>query len=130
MSLRARLLVALVALAAIRLVLVDVVTATSLRSFLFKRVDQQLNASVLPMTQALSASGGGPAPGNFFPGFGRRRPGLSTSLPPGTYGDERDSSGVVQTALQVTLDQNESRKADVPKVEPKAVVSAIAAGNV
>src|SRR3954452_4645881 len=128
MSLRARLLLALVGLAAAGLLIVDVVTATSLRSFLFRRVDQQLNSSLVPMAQALDAQQVGP--GGFQ--FGRPRGGPRfTSLPPGTYGDDRGASGQIEAApLRVPLAQPDpSVKPEVPKLDAKLVRATIDAGD-
>src|SRR6516225_3980758 len=110
MSLRVRLLLALVGLAAAGLIVADVVTATSLRSFLYKRVDQQLNSSVLPVTQALNAP---------QPIGGARRGAFRTSLPPGTYGDDRDSSGQIESLIRVTLSQPDAVKPDDPAIDVK-----------
>src|SRR5436190_12002015 len=128
MSLRARLLLILVGVAAAGLLIVDVVTATSLRSFLFRRVDQQLNSSLVPMAQALNAQQVGP--GGFQ--FGRPRGGPRfTSLPPGTYGDDRDASGQIEGApLRVTLGQPDGAvQPDLPKLDAKVVRATIDAGD-
>src|SRR5437868_6803652 len=127
MSLRARLLLALVGLAAAGLIVVDVATATSLRSFLYKRVDQQLASAVGPMAQALDAQQIGPGG---FP-FGRGRGGIRTSLPPGTYGDDRDAGGQLdRPPLRVTLGpQDGTTSPDLPKIDPKLVVRVIAGGQ-
>src|SRR3954454_3730711 len=120
MSLRVRLLLILVGLAAAGLLIVDVVTATSLRSFLFRRVDQQLSAALVPMAQALDAQQVGP--GGFQ--FGRPRGGPRfTSLPPGTYGDDRDAAGQIEGApLRVTLGQPDPGiQPEVPKLDAKQV---------
>jgi two-component system OmpR family sensor kinase len=121
MSLRVRLLLALVGLAAAGLIIADVVTATSLRSFLYSRVDQQLNSSVAPVTQALDAP---------QPQFGgTRRGAFRTSLPPGTYGDDRDASGQIESLIRVTLTQPDATKPDDPAIDGKEVVAAIAGGS-
>src|SRR5947209_20252921 len=105
MSLRVRLLLALVGLAAAGLIVADCVTAASLRSFLHNRVDQQLGSSLVPVAQALDAPP---------PQFGRPRGGFRTSLPPGTYGDDRGADGQVESILRVTLDQSSTAKPDDP----------------
>ena len=121
MSLRARLLLALVGLAAAGLIVVDVVTAASLRSFLFKRVDQQLASAVGPMTNALQAQ-------QFAPGFqpGRGPGARRTALPPGTYGDDRDPSGQIEgLPLQATFGDVQP----LPRVDAKLVSHVIGRGQ-
>ena len=90
MSLRLKLLIALIVLVFAGLAVSNVVTYTSLRSFLLRRVDQQLIAAQAPMTFAINqAARGGVHP---FPGGG----GVPTALlPPGTWGEARDASGRV-----------------------------------
>ncbi len=78
MSLRTRLLIAIGVIALVALVVADVVTYSSLESFLYQRVDQQLEQAVgqpgPPCEQAASSSFGWCAsPGRFAPG--RRRAG-------------------------------------------------------
>src|SRR2546429_5653848 len=55
MSLRLRLLLSLLALAAVGLVIVDAVSYSSLRSHLLQRVDQQVESARAPATVALLA---------------------------------------------------------------------------
>ena len=87
MSLRLRLLLALVGLVCIGLLLADVATYLSLRSFLLERVDQQLVAARVPVLRALSEGGRislsdlGVSPGEV------------PQLPPGTYGEVLDTAG-------------------------------------
>ena len=85
MSLRLKLLIAVIVLAFAGLVASDIVTYTSLRSFLFTRVDQQLQAARFPVLPDLQEPGGGP----FSVGGG---PGSSFE-PQGTYAELRDASG-------------------------------------
>jgi two-component system OmpR family sensor kinase len=122
MSLRARLLAGLVALAAAGLVVVGVVTYAEQRSFLLQRVDQQVIAAPQSVSRALDDAGVN-VPGHTQAGFGqaglgqpRGSPGASpaprggsaanggppgggvgpgprVSLPPGTYAQRRDASG-------------------------------------
>src|SRR4051794_25188100 len=122
MSLRVRLLLALVGLAAAGLIAADIVTATSLRSFLYKRVDQQLGSSVIPVAQALDAP---------QPQFGRPRGGggpFRTSLPPGTYGDDRSADGQIESIIRVTLGQPDVSKPDDPVIDAKTVAKVISSG--
>ncbi len=103
MSLRARLVLALLALAAIGLVVLDLVSYTALRSYLSDRVDQQVESAIGPALFALgnpvAPQGGGPSQQSRFPRLpeGAKRPeGVPPSagdiggpggpqLPPGTY---------------------------------------------
>ena len=96
MSLRLRLLLALVGLVAVGLLVADGVTYLSLQSFLVQRVDQQLEAAPLPVLHALESSGSG-LPGN----VPTVTPGESAVLPPGTYGCLLNDSG--QILAQVTF---------------------------
>jgi two-component system OmpR family sensor kinase len=111
LSLRVRLLVTLVVLAAIGLAVLDVVSYRALHSYLFDRVDQQLESAVGPVSVALfrqlepgEAPGFGPpgsagvgkaASGGIPPSAGGPGPGPSSQLPPGTYGQLRTVSGAV-----------------------------------
>lgn len=113
MTLRTKLLLALVSLLTVGLVTADVVTYTQLRSFLFARIDPQLQvASVLvahnlEFTNNLLPARGGPRTGASLPagsgppssrpfvrpsGFGSTRR-LSDLAPTGTYGELVQQSG-------------------------------------
>jgi two-component system OmpR family sensor kinase len=95
MTLRLRLLLALVGLVAIALLVADAATYVSLRSFLFDRVDQQLEDAQYPIARALSTgTTGAGSP------FGQDAPGRS-QLPPGTYGELRDATGTVLNAITI-----------------------------
>jgi two-component system OmpR family sensor kinase len=88
-SLRTRLLLALLGLVAAGLLVAGIATYSSLRSFLLERVDQQLREARGPVAMTL-ASGQIPGlPGQ--PGAGQSQP----SLPPGTYGELRDAQGTI-----------------------------------
>lgn len=122
MTLRLRLLLLLVVIVAAGLVISDVVTYTSLRSFLTARVDQQLLTATFPVERALlSADGTVP----LIPTGGSRSavpttPGLTTPttvprfrdgafgppghgpkagvlVPPGTFGELRTATGTVRS---------------------------------
>lgn len=86
MSLRLKLLIAVIAVAVAGLVVTDVVTYRSLQSFLMDRVDQQLEAALGPVARDLAKGG--------RPFSGARRTG-SSQVPPGTFAAWRDSSGAV-----------------------------------
>lgn len=68
LSLRTRLLLGVIALAAVGLVAADVATYTSLRSFLFARVDSTLNAVHPGVESATFGEDGGPREGGEVPG--------------------------------------------------------------
>ena len=99
MSLRTRLLLAVLACVAAGLVVAGVVTYVSLRGFLLERVDAQLRDATVPTAMALTngSQNGLPGPGG--------NPG-GTNLPPGTYGQLRDSSGNVVNAGSFTYGQS------------------------
>lgn len=93
MSLRARLLIAMVVLVVAGLAVSNVATYATLRSSLFKRVDQQLLASEFQVGHDVTEG-----PGHYFPGG----PG-GTTYPSGTYGELRGSDGAVLAHKQFTL---------------------------
>src|SRR5215472_13318977 len=68
LSLRARLLLGVIALTAVGLVVADLVTYTSLRLFLFDRVDSTLNANHQAIENAVEGNGPRPGPGGPGPG--------------------------------------------------------------
>jgi len=92
-SLRTRLLVAILAVVAAGMVVAGVATYLSLRSFLLERVDQQLREARVPVARTLARglTGGLPfgAPGD--------RP--APNLPPGTYGQVLDSGGSILSTV-------------------------------
>jgi two-component system OmpR family sensor kinase len=101
MSLRARLLAGLLALATVGLIVLGGVTYAEQRSFLLQRIDQQARAAAPIVGRQLDISGinvpgsqdGAPRFGGgrgFGPGQGG---GGTENLPPGTYGERRDVSG-------------------------------------
>ena len=102
MSLRARLMLGLLALAAVGLVIVDAVSYVALRSYLYERADQQVASAIDPVARTLvlrppapPAANNAPQPPNGAPGLpvppfgGQPPPGQPPDelhLPPGTYG--------------------------------------------
>ena len=94
MSLRARLLLGMVALVAAGLAVAAVATYEEQRSFLLTRVDQQVQSGWCPSPSSCAFPAFGP---RAHPGLaalrlggllGRRRPGIGpASLPPGTFGE-------------------------------------------
>ncbi len=123
MTLRVRLLVLLVAIVAIGLVVTDVVTYASLRSFLTARVDQQLEVAAFPAErQLLVAAGLAPAPTPRQPagrrpvapapsGRGLRRDGPIVS---GTFGELLSPSGTVLAHAFFTLGGKASAAPRIP----------------
>jgi len=111
MSLRSRLLLAVAAVAVVALVAADVVTYSSLQSFLYNRIDASLQSSHVPIEAALSGQGPGPVGDPFAgpdngeaPGEALEPPGsivgqscgsLVRNLTPGTFLQVRNASGQV-----------------------------------
>ena len=124
-SLRARVLVSVLALAAAGMVALAAVTYAEQRSFLESRADQQARSAVGALSQALDNAGYRPAgagaglPGGPLPQGGDpddHKP--QVSLPPGTYGQRRDSTGKVLGAKQFKYSSSESLPA-APKLPAK-----------
>jgi two-component system, OmpR family, sensor kinase len=94
-SLRARLLVAVLALTAGGMLLVGAITYAEQRSFLYDRVDQQVTAAIPPVAGKLDQLRGGPGGG--YDDHEDHRPGGGPDLgiPAGTYGQKRDADGNV-----------------------------------
>ena len=121
MSLRARLIFGLVALAAMGMLLLAAITYAEQRSFLLERVDQQALAALPAVAYALdSRDVGGPRFGG--PGHLRGRRGVDpsqVSLPPGTYGQRRSTDGEVLGSVVLTYGQDPPPAPDLPEqVEP------------
>jgi two-component system OmpR family sensor kinase len=108
-SLRTRLLLAVLACVAAGLVVAGVLTYVSLRGFLLARVDAQLRDARVPIAMALTGSQTdlpvGPGPGD-------------ANLPPGTYGQVRDGEGDVLNAIQFTYTQDEQPTPVLPDPLP------------
>ena len=96
-SLRTRLVVGLLALAAVGLVALAGITYAEQRSFLLDRVDQQLRQAPMALAAELADNGVGDAAGHLPGGYGgpggRPPGGPERSLPPGTWGARYDASG-------------------------------------
>lgn len=123
-SLRGRLLVVLLAVAAIGLVSLGAITYGEQRSFLFHRVDNQVRSAFLVVDRALDEKLAGNTriglgDGNFGPRPdggahagrlnvpGRRRNGLRPgfALPPSTYGFRRNASGKTTAVIVLSFRQ-------------------------
>jgi two-component system OmpR family sensor kinase len=119
-SLRARLIAVLLALAALGLVALAAITYAEQRSFLVQRVDDQTRAAVASVNHQLEPEHfrgprpqrmPGPPPGapGFVPGpngpDAGRGPDADVVLPPGTYGQRRDASGAVIATAVITYGQ-------------------------
>ncbi|MEP7105338.1 MAG: HAMP domain-containing sensor histidine kinase [Chloroflexota bacterium] len=101
LSLRARLLLGLVALVLVGILVADVATYASLKTFLYQRVDNQLTSGQQSAVAALNASfephgGGGP-------GGPHHDPGQQPDLPQGTYAAVLGPDGSVVTELVATF---------------------------
>lgn len=119
MSLRARLTVGLLALAAVGLLIVDAVSYAALRSYLYDRVDQQLQSAVTPVGRSLvlqhvTRRSGRRAletlpPPSISPPAQEEGPAL---LPPlGAFGELRNAKGKV---IQKTPEVGSASKPDLP----------------
>ena len=122
MSLRARLTLALTALAAVGLVIFGWSTYSLYARSRYEQVDDQLRSSVTPVTLTmLSQLGGGEADGIDVDGDGRtgggqfgslpgqdsgdpNRPQPQVVAPTGTYGELQDASGTVVASVQLSED--------------------------
>jgi two-component system OmpR family sensor kinase len=110
-SLRARLLVAVLALAAGGLLLVGAITYVEQRSFLYDRVDQQLRAAIQPAGHQPGPGRGGDPDGDH--GYGKPPPG-AFGLPPGSYLQTRYPNGEVTGQPIETLGQTVTAKPALP----------------
>ncbi len=99
MSLRARLIAVLLAVAAAGLLLLAGITYALLRSYELDRVDDQARSAVPLMARALDDEDLGPGPQR-GPGGG---PPPDRSLPPGTYGERRAADGTTINSEQITF---------------------------
>jgi two-component system OmpR family sensor kinase len=122
MSLRARLISGLLALAAIGLLLLGGITYAEQRSFLLERVDRQAAEALPAMAHALDRSEIGLHRGGRGPG-----PGLN--LPPGTWGQRRDVTGRVIRNVVLTYRQGAPPRPMLPvSLEPGGLITVDAAG--
>jgi two-component system OmpR family sensor kinase len=117
-SLRARLVATLLALSAGALVLLGAITYASQRSFENDRVDDQTRAAQGAVERALAEKAGvSPSFGPSGDGGGdehRPGPGPEQNLPPGTWGQWRNSSGHAVTSVDLTYGQDSLSPPDLP----------------
>jgi two-component system, OmpR family, sensor kinase len=103
-SLRLRLTLGLVALAAVGLTVAGFVTYSALRSSLYDRIDEQLVEAREPVLVSLRP--GTPQQ--------RNRAGAIRSLPPGTYGELRDSDGEMIVSATLIDDELPPEGPNIP----------------
>jgi two-component system OmpR family sensor kinase len=144
LSLRVRLVVLLVALAAIGLATLDFVSYRALHSYLFDRVDQQLEAAVPSVGVALvhelspgevrGLGAGGPRTPDIGDsgGFGSSSPpgdgggpGPGSQLPLGTFGQLRGSDGTPLIGLTFGYEGEESPRPALPGSIPVTSLGAL-----
>lgn len=111
MTLRTRLLIGLVGLAGVGLIVADVATYTSLRTFLDNRVAHQLDAARFELLEHFldpeepPKPGRGPKPGHE----------ITSSVPTGSYGQLRDAEGHI-VAEKWLGDPDEQIKPELPHI--------------
>jgi two-component system, OmpR family, sensor kinase len=141
-SLRARVLVSVLVLAAAGLVALAAVTYAEQSSFLQGRIDQEVRGAGPALSRALDNAGYRPSEGaatgtsageaqepapaaNFLKGGpgnpggpGAGGPGAAPMLPPGTYGQRRDAAGKVLGHVQFTYGQTALAVPEIPAKVP------------
>jgi two-component system, OmpR family, sensor kinase len=125
MSLRLRILLSVVVLVLVGLLVADAVTYVSLRSFLLRRVDQQLTDARSPALFALSQSGTA-SPSQLNPPHGGEPGGGMPNFPPGTYAALLDASGKTLAAKPFTYGGTSTVK---PQLSAALVRAAAAHGG-
>jgi two-component system OmpR family sensor kinase len=111
LSLRTRLLLALLGLVAAGLLVAGVATYSSLRAFLLTRVDQQLSAAIEPVIVQLRTQ-------IQIPGAPPTPSGPQPNLPPGTYGAILDYSGSVLSKTTISYGQSNTAAPKLPSPLP------------
>jgi two-component system, OmpR family, sensor kinase len=114
MTLRLKMLIAVIVMVFAGLLVADVITYTSLRSFLLNRVDQQLLAGRALVAKAIVDEQDLP---NLLPGGPRL---ASVLVPPGTFGALRGADGRSIGEVSVGLPQEELAPPALPAPEPAA----------
>ena len=136
-SLRARLLVSVLAIAALGLLALGAIVYAEQRSFLNDRLDDQVRRAPMAMGRLLGEQGIGPAhpppgPGPRGGGPPGRGPGGPPEdrpegfLPPGTYGERRDASGVVLGGIVVGFADDDAPAPELPADLPVDEIASIA----
>jgi two-component system OmpR family sensor kinase len=128
-SLRARLIVGVILLAAFSLTLMMGALYAEQRSFTYDRVDDQARAAVFPVNRALSergVEGGDTRPDGPLPdgpglgaGPGGRRSGPTGALAPGTYGQRRSPSGEVLGSVLLGVGSTQPSPPQLPADLPE-----------
>jgi two-component system OmpR family sensor kinase len=129
-SLRARLLIGLVVLATIGLSVAGIVTYEEQHAFLFKRVDEQVAASAIPVAAGLGLLGPRPQrnrPPAFPAGVKPPAEAGTTFQASGTYGVLLDAAGNVLKSRSFTYGQ---RAASAPDLPARLPVSRLGATDV
>ena len=114
MSLRTRLLLALLGLVAAGLLVAGFVTYSSLRSFLLERVDQQLREARGPVALTLASTQ--------IPGLPEQGGPGQPNLPPGTYGELRSADGIVLNKISFAYGTETQPTPQLPSPLPGATV--------
>ncbi|MGH2939899.1 MAG: ATP-binding protein [Solirubrobacterales bacterium] len=134
-SLRARLLVLLIVLATVGLAAADFASYRALHSYLYDRVDQQLEAAVMPLSIRLSEQAGGQEAPDFGPGPGPGGDGPSPNggLPSGTYGQLSTADGEVVAHTPSRFFGEElplpQVPTDLPPTQPEEAVAPVTVGE-
>jgi two-component system, OmpR family, sensor kinase len=113
-SLRARILASVLVLAAAGLIALALVTYTEQRSFLLGRVNEQARGAAPALSHALDQDDSQSAGGHQGPTNGP--PNLN--LPPGTYGQSRDSAGTVLAHVFISYGQANPAAPLLPAIVP------------
>jgi two-component system, OmpR family, sensor kinase len=118
-SLRARLLVAVLALTAVGLLLLGGITYAEQRSFLYNRIDTQVRIATGQIGPQLEMALGGPRPVDGDDrGGGPHGGGPNFGLPAGTYGEKRDDNGHVLIGKSFAVNQTVTAKPELPAKLP------------
>jgi two-component system OmpR family sensor kinase len=116
-SLRARLLVAVLALTAVGLLALGGITYVEQRAFQYQRLDQQVRAATGQVGFELERAMGHPVTGD-GDDYGHPAPGggggPNFGLPAGAYGQKRDASGRVLIAKSFAVNQTVTAKPALP----------------
>jgi two-component system OmpR family sensor kinase len=122
LSLRSRLVVLLVGLAVVGLAAADFASYRALHSYLYDRVDQQVESAVTPLTFNLIQEAEQEGEGGVVSGFGPTPavrahgpgPAPNSQLPPGTFGELRDAEGEIVTETSFEYGEEEVARPALP----------------